>query len=107
MDILIQHGADVNEYGSDYLTAFHAACTYGHVKCIDALLALGADVEGTINPWDSTPLQLAVSYDHNDCVTALVERHGADLNANGIGGNTALHMAVASGFDDIIQTLVT
>ena len=51
------------------------------MTCIDALLALGADVEATLKPRDVTPLLLAVKRNRGDCVKALVERHGADVNA--------------------------
>ena len=69
-----------------------------------------ADVDARTQDIDDgeTPLHYAASYNHHDCVKALLHDHGASVNATNKDGRTALHLAVYHGCDDaLIRTLMS
>ena len=84
-------------------TPLHNAVAQGYRNMVELLLAHKADVNPDSE--DHTPLTLAARYPRADMVKMLLER-GADLNARGAMGNTALHWALESGSEEIVGLLL-
>ena len=106
--LLVQHGARVNNHGFLHFTALHFACACGRNLSIDELIKYRADVKTrTLGPKNVRAIMIAAEFRHNDCVKALVETHGASLNAVSTSNDTALHHAAGGGSVDIIRTLLT
>ncbi|KAF5562866.1 salicylate hydroxylase [Fusarium napiforme] len=90
MEILIQHGADVNANCITSGTPLHSAGLVGQVKAVSLLLAHGA----RIDIWDGqrSPLHRAVISGRAEVVRMLLE-HGADLNERDVHGFTPMDLA--------------
>ncbi len=84
-------------------TALHWAAAKGHAKCIDALIAAGADTHGR-NNGDSTPLQAAVLNGHDECVAALL-RARADPTLADEWGDSPLSLAKRAEDTRLIELL--
>ena len=80
-----------------------AACQNGHVKCVDALIRLGADMEKVQTDTGMTPLFMASQNGHRTCVEALVSAR-ADLTL-AWEGQTPLAAATQKGHADIVSVL--
>ena len=74
-------GLDPNnfEYGHDVMVSLEIAAADGHVKCLEALLNTGADMNMVNEGNHYTPLIWAVRYGHHECVKVLIKA-GADVN---------------------------
>ena len=107
ISVLIQHGAEVNERGDVGRTALHLACSEGKVACIHELMRLGADVEARDSEKESTPIHLAASFNHPDCVMVLLDKYSASINAVNKFGNTALHRAALKGNLEVVKLLTS
>jgi len=84
------------------LTALQKAIHKGDIKKVQELLDKGAD----INEWNSgSPLVFAASENKLDIAKLLIEK-GADLNALGKNGWTALGVAAQSGYGDMVDLLI-
>ena len=91
-----------------------AAAKGGRLQEVASLLDLGADVDWVVcssdstnntNRYKDTPLLTAVRAGHTD-VSALLLAHGADPSRkSGNGGETALHLAAATGDEDLCTLL--
>ena len=64
------------------------------MKCIDALIAEGADVNISDNE-GKTPIMTAATSDNKECIQRLLD-DGADLNAAMKNGNTAVFCAATN-----------
>ena len=103
----IQNGTPLNMSSIWLYTPLMYACRNGHLDIIRELIKCGVDVnyetKGKIPPrktdltqdYDrhNIPLLLACQYASSDTVELLLD-HGANVNAQGRDGNTALHIAV-------------
>ena len=105
--VLIQHGAGVNERGQFGRTALHKACCKGDVACIDELMKHGSDVEARDGDQEATPLRLAATCNHPDCVKVLLDKYSSSINATNKFGDTALHRAVKKGHLDMVILLTS
>ncbi|GAA0903748.1 ankyrin repeat domain-containing protein [Virgisporangium aurantiacum] len=124
-DLLVDHGADVN-------TMLHTAVEVGIVAAAEWCLRSGADpnmVDGTgtqpilVAAYDARPamLELLAGHDadlnatlrhaaggpYSTTVTAWCLDRGADPNAAGADGRTALHLAVQTNEADKVRLLVS
>ena len=127
ISVLIQHRAEVDERGRLGRTALHKACVKGHVACIDELLRHGADAEAKDSHSESTPLHLAATFNHPDCVKLLLDKYSdainaakehldvgkpltshnrCDVNAKDEDNDTPLHCAALEGNDKVISVLI-
>ena len=88
--VLLEHGANPN-HGTRAL-ALHEAATFGHVGCVEALLAAGAHPHMR-NLHGYQPLELATHMDHANVVECLL--HVIGPAASDIG-DSAVVIAVAS-----------
>eukprot|EP00798_Chlamydomonas_sp_ICE-L_P032103 gene32103-16616_t len=92
VELLMSRGADLEEKDeTGTRTPLITAGIIGHVECICALLAKGADIDGR-NINGRTPLIAASDQGHRECVATLLDK-GALVNAMDDGGNTALWWA--------------
>lgn len=78
VEILLQHGMDVNGTGSYYGTALQAASRVGNIGIVESLLNSGADVN-ILQGVHGTALRAATLGNHEDIVRSLIAR-GADVN---------------------------
>ncbi|KAJ5922188.1 hypothetical protein N7516_009891 [Penicillium verrucosum] len=111
VQILLDHGADVNALGGDrYGTALQAASYEGHRNIVQTLLYHGADINDLGGYRYGTALQAASYEGHENLVQTLLD-HGADVNdpgGNAPGGiyGTALQAASYEGHENLVQTLL-
>ena len=104
VELLLEHGADVNAKGSDDGTALQAASYKGHEKVAELLLEHGADVNAEGGGY-GTALQ-AASYNGHEKVAELLLEKGADVNAEGGGNGTALQAASYNGHEMVAELLL-
>ena len=108
INVLIQHGAEVDERRQDGRTALHFACESGHVACVHELMRHGADVEARDSGlFESTPLQLAADFNRLDCVRVLLDQYSAALYKTNKFGCTALHLAACNGHLEMVKLLAS
>ena len=102
---LVRHGVAVNPVSSDGATPLYAAINSGDVRAVRILLT-GRDTRINQPTGDGiVPLGFAVSRGHKDIVELLL-RHGADPNARGITGLTALHLVCLYGYAAMVRMLL-
>jgi uncharacterized protein len=104
---LVEAGADVDAVDSIGFTALFEAARDGQADAVTVLLELGADASLAAyeNALSLTPLHMAATGDHAGIVTALIAA-GADTDARGTMGGTALMWAVFEGSRDAARALL-
>jgi ankyrin repeat protein len=102
LELLVQHGADVNRVWDDYGPPIIASCEGMAPACMRCLLENGARIAGS-GPgatkevsWNAV---VHATYFHKRRPELLltVLAHGGDVNSRGTGGETALHVAARKG----------
>ena len=104
---LISKGAKVNEKLTDGRTVIFLPAYEGDLETLEVLVAAGADVN-VVDDIGYTPLKHAVMGRKPEAIRLLVAK-GAKVNQAPTKvnvGETALHVAIASGFPDIVQLLL-
>ncbi|KAG7157419.1 protein phosphatase 1 regulatory subunit 16A-like [Homarus americanus] len=132
VSLLLKHGADVNITDRDLWTPLHAAATCGHFKIVTTLIKAGANITA-INgdgdmPHEITEEEVTLQYLENEMLkrgmsqNTIEEIHlgphkamlrdinsllktGGDLDQPQDQGSTFLHVAIANGYNDIVQLL--
>ncbi len=94
--LLLDRGADVNAMCGGYTALMWAVNYVGQIEMVKLLLDRGADVN----------IYSAVNYGLTDRVKHLLDRGADDNNYSGDNWNTALHLAIYNGYNDIIQLLL-
>lgn len=89
------------DYGNPVGLSLPMAIADGDLDMVTLLLACGADPSLTITPTFITPLSLAIRNNRDDIAVALI-RHGASRNLRLPEGQSAFHLAIATG---CLQTL--
>ena len=106
MELLIQHGADVNRASNDYGPPLVFACEGMALDCMAWLLANGAEITGTGPSLSQTVswnvLKHATSFNRKSPgMLSLLIEHGADVNSTvpdaSIPGASALHGVAKKG----------
>ena len=83
----------------------HLAVANGHLKCLEWLLEIGADINARTRIDSATPLHLAAEHGRLECLQRLIEL-GSDVNAPNKNGETALHLAAYNGHVSCLKTLI-
>jgi ankyrin repeat protein len=105
--ILLNNKADPNGKDPQYqTTALHAAASAGKPEVVKLLLDNAANVNARTTPDGTTPLFAALMKDSNIAVIRLLIEAGADVNAQHQIGLTALMMASAKGYSDVVTVLL-
>jgi ankyrin repeat protein len=101
IQLLVQHGADINALNSLGVSALQHACAYGQVGAVKQLLGLGARPD--VCESGSSPLLIAVS---NNCceVTRVLVEAGVDVKIR-LQDGAALELALRRGSAEMIALL--
>jgi ankyrin repeat protein len=104
IQLLLEHGADVNIRGLDDSTRLHRATNNGNAEIVRMLLKHGANVDAK-NYKGRTPLQKATENGTGKAVRVLLE-HCADVGEKDNEGRTPLHKAAENGSDEAVRVLL-
>ncbi|KAJ6574458.1 ankyrin repeat-containing domain protein [Mycena capillaripes] len=104
VQLLVEHGANVNAQGGTYHTAMQAASHSGHKNIVQLLIEHGANVNAQGGRYH-TAMQAASHSGHKNIVQLLIE-HDGNINAQGGRWHTALQAASHSGHETIVQQLI-
>lgn len=103
IDLLLNHGAEINASDQTGLTPLHVAAIHDRLDGCNRLLARGADLLAR-DDFGDTPLHLAALHGK----TRMVERFisaGADAQARNNAGATALELAKKYRRQDVVDLL--
>ncbi len=89
----LDKGISPNSRAYNGNTLLHWAVSNGRPEVADVLIDAGANLHQTYPTDDRTVLHLGVQHD-NAAVTAVLLKHGAQVNARDRNGNTPLHRAL-------------
>jgi ankyrin repeat protein len=104
VELLTDHGADIDARNSREQTPLHIAARCGHEDIVLQLLALGAGVNLTDKD-GTTPLHLACAGSWSAVVKKLLDQ-GADPWLKAVKDRTPLHLAAANGSREVAGMLV-
>lgn len=106
LTLLDESNIDVLHQLDDRTTALHMAIDLKMAKVIDRLLERGADINAA--RWDGyTPLHLAVEQGGLERVRLLAGDHNIQLDVQLKNGRTALHLAAANDYYEIVEFLLS
>ncbi|KAJ7481648.1 ankyrin repeat-containing domain protein [Mycena latifolia] len=97
VQLLLEHGADVNAQGGHWGTGLQAASYNGSAKMVRLLLENGADINAQGGHENTAG--------HQNMVHLLL-KHGADVNAQGGYSGTALQAAACKGSVEVVRLLL-
>ena len=107
--LLQKENIEVNIKDKQGSTALHEACEYGSNKIVKLLCNRGADISSANND-KVTPLHVACREGHSEVVNSLLlvghEQKDGLISAKDSQGSVALHYAVESGVQSIVETLL-
>lgn len=103
IELLVAHGARVDQLDTQGTTPLHTAAVFGHGAAVQALLKAGARVD-CVTAGGNTPLMMAADNGQVDTVKLLAKK--ADVNLANLDGDTALILAARSGHFEIVQRLL-
>ena len=107
--LLQEEQIDISIVDNQKSTALHEACEHGSKKIVELLLKRGAKIS-VANEEHVTPLHIACREGCSDVVSHLLlhGHHERDvvINAKDTQGNTALHFAVDSSVESVVQALL-
>ena len=93
IQLLLDHGADINKKGCSGLTPLHRAITYGkNREAIDLLIKQGADIHARDNRHE-TALRKAVRQGDDQTIEQLLKNQADIYDTSEIQGNNSLHIA--------------
>lgn len=95
--VLIENGADVNARADNEATPLHNAAFYNNLAGAELLISNGANINAGALTDEGTPLHSSVANGDHAEMAQLLVKHGADLNAKDVRGQTPLEMAERKG----------
>jgi uncharacterized protein len=104
VEVVLQHGADINDLDNDGKTVLMSACLEKQVGAVTCLLQAGADVNA-VHTIKGTALTAAAQTDSTALVQLLLD-HGANLHATDQQGQHALIKAAYFGHVPVMDLLV-
>jgi ankyrin repeat protein len=104
LQLLLDHGADVNLRDSADITPLGWASRAGEIETSRLLLQRGANANFQ-NALGSSALQSAVRRGHLD-VALLIIKSGAHIDIHATDGWTPLHVALEEGHDKLVELLI-
>ena len=105
IQLLLEHGADVNVRDKYNSTPLHEASGSGNLDVMQSLLSGGANAD-VLDHWGDSPLRKALQCQKFDAVKLLV-KGGADVNVRDKSNSTQLHEASRSGNLDVMELLLS
>ncbi len=102
IQLLLEHGADVNALDDHGATALHFAAAEGHLDCATALIDARADLDLRDHEHASSPVLWARNFHRDELVRLLLDR-GARLNAAD-AAKLGLNRVVAGFLDDVPES---
>jgi ankyrin repeat protein len=105
LEALLSQGADPNQKDAGGLTALILSARAGSAPAVQGLLRYGADpnLGGGVHGW--TPLMHAIHKNRLSAAQALLDG-GAQVDARGRSGETALMMAAGYGYTPLVELLL-
>lgn len=104
LELLLDHGADINAVDSEGRSALLIAAKYGPLGTVQMLVARGSNLTSQDNA-GNTPLLLAVMNGQRDIAEYLVGLDGADVQSGNRAGDLPIYRAVWMGYDVVPQSL--
>ncbi|CAG8949966.1 hypothetical protein HYFRA_00004298 [Hymenoscyphus fraxineus] len=104
VNLLLEHGADINLEGGQHGSALGAASYGGHEHIVNLLLEHGADIN--LEGGQHGSALGAASYNGNKHIVNLLLEHGADINLEGGSFGSALGAASFNGNKHIVNLLL-
>lgn len=110
LNLLLALSVSLKTKDENNFTALHYAAVRGHQSTLLLLLHAGIDINAVTNDM-STALHLSSMNGHGNCVKALLYysdhmKIKIEKNLQNRMGDTALHLAVKWGFQEIVETLL-
>ena len=110
VEVLLDHGADVNIPDNSGMLPMHAASEGGHAGAVKILLAAGATTD-VHNDYGETPFHAAAEGGHSEIITMLLDHGGLDIEhvtsePHEYPGSTALMLAAQEGHVEAIKLLL-
>ncbi|KAL8846507.1 MAG: hypothetical protein Q9221_008410 [Calogaya cf. arnoldii] len=105
VQLLLQHGADVNTRDASSLCPLHLAAMRGHYGVVEQLLQEHARVD-ELGPNDETPLRIASDKGYTDFVELLIRAKAKVNTRDRKGMSTPLHKAAAHGNEAMVDLLI-
>ncbi len=105
---IVHLSSDVDAFSEDGFTPLTLAAAFGNKETVDALIALGADLElFSTNPNIKVAPIHAAAFGRNAGALSSLLAAGADPNLTSEGGFTALHSAAQNGDQASIEVLLS
>lgn len=106
VQLLLEHGADVNCRNASQQTPLHLACLSQSISSVEILLKHGANVNAVYRD-GRTALHAAIVKQSRclDCCNALLKA-GADVNKADDYGYTPLHIAALNEFSSCVYIFI-
>ncbi|XP_071041937.1 serine/threonine-protein phosphatase 6 regulatory ankyrin repeat subunit B-like [Parasteatoda tepidariorum] len=105
VNILLNHGADVNFIFKLNFSPLHLAVFCGHFDIIKLLLERGADFN-KLNSENQRPVDLAVFLGHLESAQIFFQKKIIDINEKIHGDSTLLNLAAECGHLDLVKFLI-
>lgn len=93
------------DYGNPPGNALFLAIAQGDLDMVKLLLACGVDADATLIPYQDTPVSLAIRSKNDRIAEALIQ-HGANVRRPMPEGQSALHLAIATGCHRTVKLLL-